>query len=240
MMEIDLDPNNLHHAYLLIGEVGHGEAFLKHFSNVSGVALSGNPDFFTHKTELLGIDDAREITRLASQKAFGEKKIFFLSPLRVSLEAQNALLKTFEDPYPHTHFFLVMREALLEPTLLSRMMVLDLRNYGVGSNKKGVWSKEGEVGGNRDGVRSREKEVREGELMVRDFLAMSIKERLAFSKKFVDNEENLSLFLDNLLTTLRQSKSSGDALSKVYQARRVSDDRSVSARLIVEHLSLVL
>jgi len=233
-MEIDLDFNNLHHAYLLIGEEEHGEDFLNHFSHASGIKLSGNPDFFIHKGGILGIDDAREITRLASQKPFGEKKIFFLSPSRISLEAENALLKTFEDPYPDTHFFLLMRDGeLLEPTLLSRMMILDLRNYGVRSKEEGVRGEPFASAQDKKGVR-------EERLMARDFLSMSIKDRLAFAKKFADLEFNLSIFLDELMLILRKEDACSPNLSKVYEARKVSDDRSVATRLIVEHLSLVL
>ncbi|MEX0919359.1 MAG: hypothetical protein WDZ64_01250 [Parcubacteria group bacterium] len=217
-MEINLDLDNLHHAYLLIGDEADGESFLESFSSLFGVRRFGNPDFHYSSVETFGIEDARELTRRASQKAFGEKKFFFLIPSYLTLEAQNALLKTFEDPYPDTHFFLLMREEpLIESTLRSRMMLVDIR-------------------GNSSRSESREK----FEMDAKTFLKSSLRERLNFAKKFSDEERHLSSFLDHLLLLLKKDASQGGALSKVYKARLFSDDRSASSRIIVEHLSLVL
>ncbi len=208
---MELDFSNLHHAYLLVGERGESESSLHAFFESKGAKLTGSPDFFPWKDELFGIDEARRLNAQAVRKAFGERKVFFIAPERITLEAQNALLKTFEEPIPGTHFFLVMREeGLALPTLLSRMQVVRV---------------------------AADSDARES---ASEFLAMVVAKRLAFAKKFADAEKNLSAFLDDLLLALRAKGVRREALTQVYEARQVSDDRSASARLILEHLALVL
>lgn len=199
--------SNLHHAYLLIGSAEEAESLLHEtFGN-----LTASPDFFVFKEPTFGVDDARKVSEAAIRKAFGEKKVFFIAPEKITLEAQNALLKTFEEPIPDTHFFLSLRDdGLVLPTLRSRMVSVRLGS-GISDYK-----------------------------LVEKFLKMSIKDRLNFVKKFVDNEENLSIFLDDLLSYLRKGTANTSSLEKVYQARLVSDDRGAAPRLILEHLSLVL
>jgi DNA polymerase III delta prime subunit len=207
---MELDFGRLHHAYLLLGSREAAEAVLQAFFEENGISLKGSPDYFVFKDETLGIDEARKLSEQAIRRAFVKKKIFFLAPDKITLEAQNALLKTFEEPIEDTHFFLVLREenqAL--PTLRSRVQIIRLdENQKSGEAKK--------------------------------FLALPLKDRLTYVKKFVDAEKSLSAFLDELLFELRQTGSQLSALEKVYKVRLVSDDRAASPRLILEHLSTVL
>lgn len=167
--------DSLHHAYLLIGERSSTEAFLHSFWAENGLMLTGSPDYFLFIEELFGIDEARNLASAAARKAFGERKIFFIAPERVSIEAQNALLKTFEDPYENTHFFLTVREeGLVIPTLRSRMRVLRIQSSALHNDAE-------------------------------KFLVSTPKERMAFAKKFADNKKNLSVFLDGLLLLLRKN-----------------------------------
>jgi len=70
------------------------------------------------------IDDARSLTKEASQQPFeGNVRSFVLSFLHAPTEAQNALLKTLEDPAPTSRFYVVVpRREVLIPTVQSRLM----------------------------------------------------------------------------------------------------------------------
>lgn len=210
------EPKSLtHHAYLLLGERTQALSYLENLLHEVGFETVGNPDFFLYEEILFGIDDARDLIRRASEKAFGSRKVFFISSERMSAEAENALLKVFEDPFPHTHFFVSVRdEELLESTLRSRMMPVSVRG------EANPTSSESDV--------------------ARGFLSLPLKKRMALAKEFGEGKHNLSLFLDELLTLLRLEKDSQDKLQKVFEARRFSDDRSVLPRIIVEHLAVVL
>jgi DNA polymerase III delta prime subunit len=208
---MDLDFGRLHHAYLLVGSRGAAEAALWELFEKNGQPLKGSPDYFSFKEELFSVDDARDFAEQAAYKPFISRKVFFIAPERILHEAQNALLKTFEEPVADTHFFLVLRnENVVLPTLLSRVQIVRLQ------------------GGEESGE-------------AKKFLSMTIKERLAFVKKFIDKEKNLSAFLDELMSELREAGASESArLEKVYRLRLSSDDRAASPRLILEHLAVVL
>ncbi|OHA91960.1 MAG: hypothetical protein A3J09_00440 [Candidatus Zambryskibacteria bacterium RIFCSPLOWO2_02_FULL_51_21] len=189
----------MHHAYLLVGSAEQAEKYLREFVG----DLTGSPDYFVFKDDVFGIGDARKLSESAVRKAFTDRKIFLIAPVKITREAQNALLKTFEDPVENTHFFLAAREEeLIIPTLCSRMRVVRLSSEASEANEASK------------------------------FLRLPIKDRLNFVKKFVDKEENLSVFLDELLALTRSKK--------IYDVRKFSDDRSASSRLILEHLALVL
>ncbi|MEK7227453.1 MAG: hypothetical protein AAB641_01000 [Patescibacteria group bacterium] len=168
--------NNLHHAYLLVGEREAARSFLLSFFKEQRIILTGSPDFLIFSEDVFGIDEARALNIQAISKAFGERKVFFIAAHRLTHEAQNALLKTFEDPYPDTHFFLVVREeALVLPTLRSRMQTLHVKSGKVSSEAE-------------------------------KFLKLSISDRLKFAKEFVEKEKNLSTFLDELLLLSKSRK----------------------------------
>ena len=209
-MEINKD--NLHHAYLFVGTRESARAGFELFLETIGLSQINNPDLFLFENEVFGIDDARRLSTLVSRKAFGARKVFFVTPERLTLEAQNALLKTLEEPTPDTHILITLREReLLIPTLLSRMQVIEV------------------------GKLSEEKE--EGPIK---FIGMSLTDRLAFAREFADKGFSLPVFLDNLLVLLRAKDSDGNKLRKILAVRRFADGTSVSARLILEHLSFVV
>lgn len=117
----------LHHAYFIIEhEAEEIISKLKHFlENVVGVKTSGNPDFWHGRFDTLTIDHARDITETSQRKDFsGGKKIFIIQADFITEEAQNALLKVFEEPTVGTHFFIISPQDILLPTLRSRMVIV--------------------------------------------------------------------------------------------------------------------
>lgn len=202
---------NLHHANLLLGAPEEGESYLRQLCSDLGIKLPNNPDFFVFRAETFGIDEARDLRALSARKAVVTNKIFLIMPLRITPEAQNALLKTFEDPYPDTYFFLVLREEeLVLPTLRSRMQTTKVSGtYTVNTD-------------------------------VEEFVKSSLKERLLFAERFADKKKNLPVFLDSLLLLLRKEKAKEGLVKKIYNIRRLVSDSGVASRLIIEHLALVL
>ncbi len=122
----ELDSKNLHHAYFLVGEVEGIFSELKDFlENEVLVKTSGNPDFWHGKFDNFSIDDARDVVEKSLQKDFsGGKKIFIIQTDFITGEAQNSLLKVFEEPTLGTHFFIISPQDILLPTLRSRMQVI--------------------------------------------------------------------------------------------------------------------
>lgn len=147
-----LETRNVSHAYLLQGELRSGKEFLaKIFATALQCenrakapcqecdscikALSGNhPDiiFVSHeKPNSIGVEDIRnQINHTIQIKPYsGEYKIYIMNEAeKMTVQAQNALLKTLEEPPAYAVFLLltVNTEALL-PTITSRCVNLNMR-----------------------------------------------------------------------------------------------------------------
>ena len=102
-----IDKNNLHHAYLIEGNQDIVPEIYKILETL-GVNTHNNPDLCIISIDTFKIDDARNLNSLASLKGFSTgKKVFLISTNNFLLEAQNAMLKLFEEPIEDTHFFII-------------------------------------------------------------------------------------------------------------------------------------
>lgn len=148
-----IELNKVSHAYIIHGERNSGKEFIaKIFSmalqceNRKGCepcqkchsckqALSGNhPDiiFVSHeKPNVIGVDDIRSQINadVAIKPYHGPKKIYIMNESeKMTVQAQNALLKTLEEPPEYAVILLLTSnmESLL-PTILSRCVVLNMK-----------------------------------------------------------------------------------------------------------------
>ena len=129
-----LDKNNLHHAYLIEGTKEEIVPEIFAFLEDLGLETKGNADVLHLNLDSFKIDDARSLKSFASERANSlGKKVFIVSTNNLLLEAQNSMLKMFEEPIENTHFFLVTPDtsALLK-TFTSRFYHIlskqDLKN----------------------------------------------------------------------------------------------------------------
>ncbi|MEK7080996.1 MAG: hypothetical protein AAB902_01210 [Patescibacteria group bacterium] len=121
-----LDKDNLHHAYLIEGALDKIVPEIIKFLKGLGINTVGNPDFICISLDSFRVEDARNLKSYGTQKGFSSaKKIFIISANNFLLEAQNSLLKMFEEPIQNTHFFLIVPDtnALLK-TLVSRFYLI--------------------------------------------------------------------------------------------------------------------
>lgn len=222
------DTKRLHHSYLLPGK---GEEILpnllKFIENEMDFKIQGNPDFRQDNFDVYGIDESRSLVEWQSMKPFGEgKKIAIISFRSITREAQNSLLKVFEEPAERTHFFVItpFTEEIL-PTLRSRFLILD----NVSENNKQKRSN---------------KEVVE-------FLSKTPAERIKFVSKIIENKDKISA--NNLIESITyffheklqkvpntEKKEISNALKEIVRVGSYTNDRSSSMKLVLEHLSLVL
>ena len=129
LIELYKNPESLHHAYFVVsGKVEEVVGELKHFlEKTMGIKISGNPDVWHGQFKTFSISDARALSDSQERKDFsGSKKVFIIETEIITEEAQNALLKVFEEPTAGTHFFIISPQDILLPTLRSRMHVLNL------------------------------------------------------------------------------------------------------------------
>ncbi|KKU50395.1 MAG: polymerase III subunit delta protein [Parcubacteria group bacterium GW2011_GWA1_47_10] len=121
-----LDKDNLHHAYLIEGAQEEVLPALLEFLEDAGVATRANSDFMHISVDAFKMEDARNLKAYEKEKSFStDKKIFVISANSILLEAQNTLLKVFEEPIPNTHFFVIVPDTnSLIRTLVSRFFVI--------------------------------------------------------------------------------------------------------------------
>jgi len=220
---------NIHHAYLIEGEEeGVLAELILEIENGFGIVSLGNPDFFVAHYETLGIDESRELKRKQSEKTFGgERKIFVISVGAFTREAQNSLLKVFEEPTPMTHFFVVIKDArTILSTLRSRMVIV--------SKNKNDFLENSEMGE-----------------IVEKFLKSEPTSRLQmpFIKKLITDKdrEKTVIFMDNLQVALGRkindkaiSKEEVNTLETIIKLRGYLNDRSPSIKMIVEYLAITV
>jgi hypothetical protein len=116
-----------HHAYFIAGETEEGiQAAYEFVEAELGITTTSNADVMTLRHGLLSVDDARALRALADlSPTTGSQKALIVSASRLFHEAQNALLKLFEEPPEGTTIILVLpAEGLLLPTLRSRLLPL--------------------------------------------------------------------------------------------------------------------
>lgn len=157
-----LNKNNLHHAYLIEGTENGIVEEIKEFLESLGINSIGNPDFVHIQLDSFKIEDARNLKSYAAQKSFSAgKKIFIISANSFLLEAQNSLLKMFEEPIENTHLFLIVPDTnSLLKTLISRFYLISTKS-------------------------DLAKEAEDAE----KFIAMSLKNRIDFIKELLAEEE---------------------------------------------------
>jgi len=207
-----------HHATLIEGDfVSIREDLIASLERIFNIKALHNPDFQIRSYETLGVEEARELKSQAGYRAVREStKIFLISFSAIGTEAQNALLKLFEEPAPNTFFVLVGKVGTrILPTLRSRLNVIAAVSVAA--------------------------DVREA----KKFLEKNGAERLEMLKGIIEDRdrEQANLLLNGLEEELHSSKKIAEnvrSLSEISIARRYLADRSSSVKLLLEHLSIVL
>lgn len=115
-----------HHAYYVVAQQEQGiERALTYAQHTLDMAGPNNPDIVVLRHTLFSVDDARRVIRHAGQTGASGKKLLIIAVERIFHEAQNALLKIFEEPPAGTTLILIIpSEGLLLSTLRSRLLPL--------------------------------------------------------------------------------------------------------------------
>lgn len=207
----------LHHAYAIEGDKKEALSSLYNFlENDLKIETKANPDFYFNEFESFGIDSGRQIQDLASKKAVsGNTRIFVIVLSSITSEAQNALLKLFEEPAEGVHFFVIVSSAeIFLPTLRSRLHILV---QGPTLDKE--------------------------ETLADEFIKASYGKRLNLLKEIIENkdkEEALKL-LNNLEATLYKNKSKGNpwtSFEMIQKSRDYMRGRAPSVKMILENIAL--
>ena len=93
----------------------------------SGIQIENNPDISVREYKPFGIDEAIELHARSRSRGLNGPRVFVVVTAGMTNEAQNALLKTIEEPVADTLFFFCVQSAdTLLPTVRSRSQILNL------------------------------------------------------------------------------------------------------------------
>lgn len=207
-------------AYVVRGGARALEAVIAKLET-EGVVGRGSPDLFARSYRSFGVDDANEVRNRARAKPLRDAhRTFVLFAPSMTTEAQNALLKTLEEPASGAVFFLVTPspETLL-PTIRSRVQTLL------------VASRDDEFAVDTD-----------------YFLAASREQRLALLKPLYDHEDEgrdmggVIAFLSALerrLASEHMSPAIAAGVRAIYRARKYATDKGSLLKTLLEHVALL-
>jgi len=211
----------MHHAYVYEGSQELLGALVESAQRLFGLVAEHNPDVRVQSIEKFGIDDAAALKASAAFKTMSGRALFIVGMASITTEAQQALLKLFEEPQTGVSFVLLVPHGSLLPTLRSRLLdypealatTIDQSSV-VSSFLKGDRKSRGATIAallkDDEGVRER----------VRDFL------------------QSLELALYTKLSSGRNTDQLRSALEDIAATRSYLSDRSPSLKMLLEHVAL--
>lgn len=219
-MKFSIDPDHLHHAYLIAGD---STVVVPHIENFLITKLSfpvvGNPDYWRETQETFGIDESRAISEIhRGHPVVHSRRIIIIEAQSITHEAQNALLKVLEEPVSHTHFFLIVpNESDLLPTVLSRLFII--KNEQSDSDAT----------------------------LGKNFLNMSISDRMVFVSKLAENKEKkqIDMFIRSLIFAFRPYLTANTLDSHIYMEKLLAvheyiRSRGASVKALLEYVALAV
>ena len=206
------------HAYVIEGDGGVHETLLLHLRSI-GIEHTSNPDVQVHVYEQLGINESRTLVQFALRHPLAQaRSIAIVGAQSLTGEAQNALLKTFEEPSAPVTFFLIVPSAdTLLPTLRSRLALLH-----VGTAEAG-----------------------EASQLAQEFLRASRPERLSLLAPLL-KERSLRVLgelvreLERELSKEIADKDIREGLRAVYMAERYLGDKGSLKKVLLEQVALLV
>lgn len=216
-----------HHAFVIEAEAEEGIEVAQAWAKEElGMTLEQNPDISILRYGLFSVADARKVAETVASAPFaGEHKVVIIAASRAYHEAQNALLKVFEEPPAGTYLFLVLPTlGGLLPTLHSRVQLL---NSDVGRTTSHISEEVGE------------------------FLKAGKEKRSAIIKKLAsgkdeeerrEHREEAITLVNGIEEALRRNglEKGAATLREIATFRGHLYDRSAPVKMILEHLSLVI
>ncbi len=226
-----------HHAYFYEGPLSLLEELTTHARKLFDFKGEHNPDVQVREFEKFGIEDSQALRELASFKSTSGRALFVIGIGTITSEAQQALLKLFEEPSVGSVFVLLVPHGVLLTTLRSRLMEYPenlqpaLKNSLVETTQT----------------------VTRGLFLgqAADFLKATYKTRSASITALLKDEEGAKERVRALLAGLEAklheelTKSNGkkeyrEALEDIAKVRSYVNDRSPSLKMLLEHLAATL
>lgn len=211
-------------AYLVRGGEESLDALIKRLAQEK-VIERGSPDLLARAYRKFGVDEAEELRARARSKPIADgQRIFALFVPSMTVEAQNALLKTLEEPAANAVFFLIVPSPeMLLATVRSRVQTL--------------------------AVQEDMSRCHLDMFGVDDFLAASAEKRLTMLKPLYEHSEDegrdigsVIAFLQALERRFADAKASDgvrEGIHAIYRARKYATDKGSLLKSLLEQVALL-
>jgi len=207
-----------HHAYVFEGPTAALGALRADAQKRLGLAGEHSPDVHERRFERFGIEESRWLSGAAALRSASGKALFALSAASITSEAQQALLKLFEEPQRGVVFLLAVPHGTLLPTLRSRLLPYPFVPESAETSDE-----------------------------AREFLKAAPRARSALIAGILDDEEGekervraLLLGLEEALRPRMKDPKVREGLGDIARVRSYVADRSASLKMLLEHLAVSL
>ena len=187
-----------------------------------GIETEANPDLYVRQYRQFGIDDAQELRLRASSRAVGDRRVFVVAAGGMTSEAQNALLKTLEEPPANALFiFLIPAPETLLATIRSRAQIVRLDDS--------------------------ETHAKQHPIDPAEFFAATPAKRIELLKVVLEKDDDdkyntggILAFLASLEKYAADMKAgTKDTLTTIYRARMYITDRGALVKTLLESVALL-
>lgn len=227
------EKGQLHHAYLLIGDKENIQKSLINFLKKEVLfTTQGNPDFIQVAHETFGIDEARALKSITGMRAIEDRKFALISLNSITTEAQNSLLKIFEDPVGQTTFFVIASTLeIFIPTLLSRFFIVDTRRGNFENKNSDKITEKGQID------------------LAKNFLSSSPAGRISLLEDLIEKKDKIEAInflnsLESLLATKLHKAGIDhkvvDACNEIIKYKGYLYDRASSIKMLLQHISCTI
>lgn len=212
----------MHHAYVYEGTQNMLEALGADARKLFKFAEANDPDVQVRRFEKFGIDDAAGLKAATSLRSVSGRALWVIGIGSITVEAQQALLKLFEEPQEGVTFVLLVPHGALIATLRSRTLPYP-----------------------------HELEGARGTNIAKKFLSEAPKSRSAAVAALLKDDEGarerarelLDGLEGELYRQLQKSKGKSayrEGLEDIAKVRSYLSDRSPSLKMLLEHLAATL
>lgn len=223
-------PSYSHHAYVYEGPLSLLEHLAESACARFGLTREHNPNVTVESWEKFSINDARTLSQRASLRTTGGSALFVLGIGLIASDAQQALLKLFEEPQEGTTFVLLVPHGTLLGTLRSRFLAYP---ETLSNDERSLDTTE--------------------DVHAQEFLSWPYKKRSDWITSFLKDEESVRqrarAFIDELEKELHaqlqkvpstQKKNLVVGLEDIALFRTYLSDRAPSLKMILEHFAATL
>lgn len=230
----------LHHAYALLGDRERiREEIFAFLETDLKFPIKNNPDFWRGEFNVFKIGDSRALNDAHLNLPIKyDRKVFLVFANSITKDAQNSLLKIFEEPSADTTFFIVLPSATgLLSTLKSRLIISRGENSFDENNAK---SKNKDKAGNAEAFLNANVGKR---LTMVAKIAKEIKDEVLTKSDAIIFLKNIERVIKDSLKLKNAHNGRGGsllAIEDIEKAISYANDESPSIKVILEHLAVTL